>query len=91
MMDCISIAYDFPEQRAEQLRLYISKYNNLVTILKMCENKGYLIVKGKNRYIDMIKPLGNAYKQAKGWLNATIKEARVGNDNTIVTESAESY
>jgi hypothetical protein len=54
----------------------------------MCENKGYMIVKGKNKYIDMIKPLGNAYKQAKGWLNATIKEARVGNGNTAIIESA---
>ena len=88
MLDCISIAYDFPEQRVEQLRLYISKYNNLATILKMCENKGYMIAKGKNKYIDMIKPLGNAYKQAKGWLNATIKEARVGDGNTTVIESA---
>lgn len=88
MLDCISIAYDFPEQRVEQLKLYISKYNNLATILKLCENKGYLICKGKNKYIDMLKPLGNAYKQAKGWLNATIKEARVNNDNRVIIESA---
>ena len=82
MLDCISIAYDFPNQRIEQLQLYISRYNNLATLLKMCENKGYLIYKSKNKYIDMIKPLGNAYKQAKGWLNATIQQAGVGMSNT---------
>lgn len=84
MLDCISIAYDFPNRRIEQLKLYISRYNNLATILKMCENKGYLVYKGKNKYIEMIKPLGNAYRQANGWLDATMKQAGVG------TGSAES-
>ncbi len=80
MLDCIAIAYDFPDRRIEQLQLYISRYNNLSTLLKMCENKGYLMHKGKNRYVEMIKPLGNAYRQAKGWLNATI-QAGVGTEN----------
>lgn len=82
MLDCVSVAYDFPEQRVEQLRLYISKYNNLATILKMCENKGYLVNKGRNKYIDMIKPLGNAYRQAKGWLNSTLQQAGVDMENS---------
>ena len=84
MLDCVSVAYDFPHRRIEQLQLYISKYNNFATILKMCENKGYLVDKGKNRYIEMIKPLGNAYKQARGWLEATI-QAGVGMSNTEST------
>jgi hypothetical protein len=93
MLDCISIAYDFPEQRVEQLRLYISKYNNLATILKMCENKGYMIVKGKNKYIDMIKhdrlyagnrTVGNAYEVARGY-------DRVKNKEEYIEKFAQRY
>jgi hypothetical protein len=82
MLDCVAVAYDFPERKVEQLKLYISKYNNLATILKMCEIKGYLMNNNKNYYVEMIKPLGNAYKQAKGWLVSANKEAGVCMDNT---------
>lgn len=84
MLDCVSLAYDFPEQRADQLRLYLTRYNNLATILEMCEKKGYLCHRDKNLYIDMIHPLGVAHRQAKGWLKATTGAVGVG------TESAES-
>lgn len=73
MLDRVSLAYDFPKKRAEQLAEYLTLYNNLATILKMCERKGYLIHKGKNMYVDILPTLGVAHRQAKGWLKDTTK------------------
>lgn len=73
MLDCVSLAYDFPNERAEQLKRYLSLYNNLATILKMCESKGYLMSKGKNWYVELLQPLGVAHRQAMGWLKNTNK------------------
>ena len=84
MLDNVSLAYDFPEQRADQLKQYLTRYNNLSTLLELCEKKGYMCHNGKSLYIDFIKPLGVAHRQAKGWLKATIGTAGVG------TESSES-
>ena len=73
MLDCVSLAYDFPKMRAEQLQLFLTRYNNLCTILKMCEKKGYLVCKGKNLYVDILPTFGIAHRQAKGWLKDTTK------------------
>lgn len=73
MLDCVSLAYDFPKMRAEQLQLYLTRYNNLCTILKMCEKKGYLVNKGKNIYVEILPTLGIAHRQAKGWLKDATK------------------
>ena len=73
MLDCVSLAYDFPEIRAEQLKKYLCLYNNLCTILEMCEKKGYLMHKNKNFYIELLQPLGIAHRQAKGWLKDTMQ------------------
>ena len=72
LLDCVSSAYDFPKTREEKLELYLSKLNNLATLLKLCNDKGYLkFSNNKNLYIECIQPLGNSKKQAIGWLIAT--------------------
>lgn len=68
MLDCVSLAYDFQKKRADKLAEYLTLYNNLATILKMCESKCYLVHKGKNMYVEILPTLGIAHRQAKGWL-----------------------
>ena len=80
MLSCVSFAYDFPNERAERLKRYLTLYNNLCTILEMCEKKGYLIHKGRNYYVELLQPLGVAHRQVKGWLaNTTKSESADGN------------
>ena len=78
MLDCVSLAYDFPGMRAEQLKLFLTRYNNLATILKMCEKKGYLVHRDKNLYVEMIPTLGVVHRQAVGWLKDTTKPEPTG-------------
>ena len=82
MISHICLAYDFPNTREEQLKLYLIEYHKLSSMLKLLQDKGYLDYRGKNYYVGLIEPLGLAFKQAKAWLSTTIDNAGISDCTT---------
>lgn len=83
LFECIRIANDFPQEREKALLTFMGKYDNIHTMLKLCNEREYI---KKHQYLALFKPMSSIERQALGWLQNTRENARVGNNE--ITESA---
>ena len=81
LFECIRIANDFPSKREEALLTLLGKFDNVHTILKLCNERMYIT---QNQYLALFQPMSSIERQALGWLQTTRENARVGHK----TESA---
>ena len=65
MINSLRFAWDFPAERVHHLLCFMGKYDQLAALLKMSEEKGYILQK---RYVSLLPTLANIEKQGMGWL-----------------------
>ena len=78
LFECIRIANDFPEDRERALITLLGKFDNIHTMLKLCNEKGYIT---EQQYLALFNPMASIERQALGWLNNTRNNARVGDQS----------
>lgn len=76
LLECIRIANDFPEERIKALLTFLGKFDNIVTMLKLANEKKYIPT---DIYLALSKPISSIDRQANGWLKSSI-EAGVSSD-----------
>ena len=84
LFECIRIANDFPAKREEALLTLLGKFDNIHTMLKLCNEREYIT---QTQYLNLFKPMSSIERQALGWLNNTRQNARVDSNATIESAS----